>query len=267
LPTPNAGPQNDNDSTWEQRRERLKAQHKNGNGFGMKLAMAASLVPLPTPQAHDVTTRWNTEADGHYYPHDLSNAAGNNDYSRRIVELATVPTPNAMEGGQTSRNGKLHSQANLSAVATPKVRDIKSPSASAEFLAEQMAHPRGKDLSVQATYFFPVAAPTCPAPHDSDQTAGKGRPRKGYGEDLAIQANQYDPGVDPDGSTRSRLDQLPRQAQLADSGPTATGGTGATGSSGRLNPAFSRWLMGYPIEWDCCGGMVTRLSRRSRRSS
>ncbi len=36
-------------------------------------------------------------------------------------------------------------------------------------------------------------------------------------------------GVDPDGSIRSRLDQLPRQAQLADIGPTATGGTERTG--------------------------------------
>lgn len=33
-PTPNAGPQNDGDTTWEARREALKAQHKNGNGYG-----------------------------------------------------------------------------------------------------------------------------------------------------------------------------------------------------------------------------------------
>ena len=38
-------------------------------------------------------------------------------------------------------------------------------------------------------------------------------------------------GVDPDGSIRSRLDQLPRQAQLADSGQTAPGGTPATAST------------------------------------
>jgi len=34
-----------------------------------------------------------------------------------------------------------------------------------------------------------------------------------------------------------------------------------------LNPAFSLWLMGYPIEWASCGARVTRLSRKSRRSS
>ena len=37
---------------------------------------------------------------------------------------------------------------------------------------------------------------------------------------------------------RSRLDQLPRQAQLADSGLTATGGTGATRSTGQLGPGL-----------------------------
>lgn len=44
-PTPNAGPQNDGDTTWETRRETLKAQHKNGNGFGLTLGQAASLGP------------------------------------------------------------------------------------------------------------------------------------------------------------------------------------------------------------------------------
>lgn len=155
VPTPNSGPQNDSDSTWEQRREALKEQHKNGNGFGLTLGMATSLAAVPSPC-----------------------------------------TPNG-----------------------------------------------GRSMSTQAM----------------DAT--------GYGEDLAIQAANYDPGVDPDGSIRSRLDQLPRQAQLAASGLTATGGTAETKSTGQLDPEYSRWLMGLPPEWSSCAVTAMASFRKARRIS
>jgi hypothetical protein len=52
-PTPNAGPQNDGDTTWQQRRKELKAKHGNGNVFGMVLGQAAQLASWPTPTLHD----------------------------------------------------------------------------------------------------------------------------------------------------------------------------------------------------------------------
>ena len=69
------------------------------------------------------------------------------------------------------------------------------------------------------------------------------------------------------------LDQLARTlpeagpARLLATGLLLTGSDAGMPSGGRLNPAHSRWLMGYPQEWDACAPTETQSSRKSRRRS
>jgi len=61
--------------------------------------------------------------------------------------------------------------------------------------------------------------------------------------------------------------QVVHQGPLPVSGTPQNGSSAAMEKPGQLNPAHSRWLMGYPPEWDACAPTATRSSRKSRRSS
>jgi hypothetical protein len=185
--------------------------------FG-SLTRDVNLASVPTPMA-------GTPAQKGY------NAAGNNDYSRKIVELATVCSPTAQDcsrGGLPARpwdrGVPLTQQVALATVETPR--------------AEERQQQNSRDAGMALSNTANLSSVASPSARDWKDSPG-----------------MSDRGVDPDGSIRTRLDQLPRQAQLADSGETATGGTAKTGSTGQLNPEYSRWLMGLPIEFSNCVDM------------
>ena len=71
-------------------------------------------------------------------------------------------------------------------------------------------------------------------------------------------------GTNPDGSERTRLDQLPRQVGMI---PTPSSASTEKPAAYRLNPRFSLWLMGFPAGWASSGARAMRSCRKSRRRS
>ena len=165
-PTPDASAGNISDTTWQSRRQEIKAKGINGNGFGMTLGQASTLAAWPTA----------TKEDG--------------KSSRRHGYMLTG------NAGTT-----LLDAAMLANWATPAARDYRHANARSRY--ERHANTKGEQLNNQVVHH----------------------------------------------------------------GPISSGFHAPMENCGQLNPAFSRWLLGFPAEWDDCVPTATRSSRKSRKSS
>jgi len=130
----------------------------------------------------------------------------------------------------------------LTGWATPQTRDWKESYTNQEAIGRRIAA-KGTGHSV---------------PLDVQQLSAWATPNSRDWKDSPGQTTDREAG-------RKRFDQVPRQAfGIQSSTPTAE--TESTAPS-QLNPRFSLWLMGYPIEWAYCGERVMLSSRKQARKS
>lgn len=229
-PTPNAGPQNDTDSRWMERRAECKEKHTNGNGFGMTLGMAVSMASWPTPNTRD------HHAQGATHNERAQSSSLATRIEKKAPPLAGWNTPRATDGsngGPNQAGGPLPADAaRVSPRATPTTRDHKDGACQEQI--ENGTVPVNSLLGRQ------VLLTSWATPKSTD---GKGETYEKQPDDRRV--------------------ELRHQAF----GLPATGSPASTERRGQLNPAHSRWLMGLPAAWDDCAPTETPSMLKRRQLS
>lgn len=147
------------------------------------------------------------------------------------VQLAGWGTPRVSDGtlAQTTTmppsgpKGRLENEVLLAGWATPACRDTRDGRASRETM-EKNARPLNEQAVTLAGWGTPTAK-------NAPYTYSQGDPTKPVLQ-LEGQARLTEPASTP--------------------GPTSTSSPVGTAKSGALDPAFSRWLQSFPIQWDHC---------------
>lgn len=225
----------------------------------------AYLAGWPTPTVGN--------ADGSQMAKDASPTGRRPDGSKATVNLNGVaqtagwPTPRSADGEKNVRSETgsakemerkggpqdLMQGATLAGWPTPIVNDTTGST-----------HCYGRDKSILLK--LPGAAKQAgwPTPNASDGNGGKG-PRAG----VSMTGRMPDGSkitMDLSAATKLSMDHN-GPARITADGQMLTGSSAAMESGGQLNPAHSRWLMGYPPAWCDCAVTATPSSRKRRQSS
>jgi hypothetical protein len=233
---------------------------------GIPLSQQAVLAGWATPDASAMNLgegleTWDARQVKNKAKHKNGNGAGMPLQVQALTVLAGWATPRAEDAESA---GMRHSRGVADTLSAQAGQDLAG-------------NPSSSQPTVMKTETAQTAESTSPTADASDQ------PRTGLNtrsetkfclagwcspasRDWKDSPGMATTGINPDGTTRDRIDQLPRQAAQA-LGTDTTSSPAGTEKRGALNPAHSRWLMGFPVVWDSCGATAMQSCRKSRRSS
>jgi hypothetical protein len=176
-------------------------------------------------EIHTVKTTWPTPQ------HNDDNASRAKDpqaYSKRWLERE-----------KSGSNLAHYTQGYYGTTGTTYASTWSTPTLCGNYNRKGASETSADGLATQAAATWPT--PTCPAPHDSANSAGN-------------------PNI-------KRKQKGPENYVLEDpaSGITQSGSTKQMEKRGALNPEFVCWLMGFPPEWESCAPTAMPSSRKSRQ--
>ena len=303
-PTPNAGPQNDSDTTWPQRREELKEKWGN-NGFGLTLGMAVTNWRTPASQESGIS------------PERLEGELGSRMYDKETGRLAQYGLPQQVQywmtpnqrdwkgapgAGLTERGGHQSSlprtttnwptpDSNTSNYSgegygpnlrekatnwpTPRVSAANRPSE-----AELMAGNPKRRLETEATNWPTPRAIYGEHPGMQDESHLTGRAITNWPTPEARDWKGFAPKSQPRGTQDPKLYlSIPQAPTTTKDGhgsspdgpdshqPTAEKATTCSPKCRRLSPLFSEALMGLAPGWtDDSEPLATGLFRQWQHS-